>query len=87
MQWVNLTEPKPLAESHLLYLSLQLVHGQAEVFGTEMARSRVYSISPRSKIAIFNWYESCTITVSSTADFLGQPLIGWFYVYGEIWLL
>lgn len=40
------------------------MQGQAEVFGTEMARSRVYSISPRSKIAIFCWFEGCKIMVS-----------------------
>ena len=44
---------------------LQLVKGCAEVFGTELAKNRVYSIYSQAKIAIFSWYGDCKITVSS----------------------
>lgn len=47
-------------------VDIQLVSGHAEVFGTEMARNVVYSISPRSKIAIFNWFSTCQVSVRGT---------------------
>ena len=43
---------------------LQLLFGVAEVFGTELAKSKRYNVGPRSKIAIFTWF-GCTIRVSS----------------------
>lgn len=48
-------------------VEIQLVQGQAEVFGTEMARNIVYSLSPRSKIAIFNWFDVvCKLIIRGT---------------------
>jgi len=41
------------------------VEGTAEIFGTELAKNRVYVISPRSKIAIFSWLDVCEVVVST----------------------
>lgn len=49
-------------------ITLQLLVGTAEVFGTEMARSKSYSLSPRLKIAIFTWH-GCTLRVE------GEPQV------------
>ena len=46
---------------------LQLLGGNAEVFGTELAKNKVYSIIPRSKLAIFTWY-GCTLRISSPLE-------------------
>ena len=37
--------------------------GNAEVFGTELARNKVYTINTRLKIAVFTWY-GCTLAIS-----------------------
>lgn len=44
---------------------LQLVHGTAECFGTELATSRVYKLNGL-KGAIFTWH-GCTLEVSNNA--------------------
>lgn len=48
--------------------STQLLTGTAEVFGTEMARNKNYTISHRLKIAIFTWH-GCTLRVE------GEPQV------------
>ena len=50
---------------------MQLISGSAEVFGTELAVGKVYTICSRLKIAVFTWY-GCTLRISS-------PLNGYTY--------
>ena len=52
----------------------QLLTGTAEVFGTEMARNKVYTLSRRLKVAIFTWH-GCTLRV------VGEPQV--IYVSSE----
>jgi polyribonucleotide 5'-hydroxyl-kinase len=49
-------------------VDVKLLTGTAEVFGTEMARNKSYSLSPRLKVAIFTWH-SCTMRVE------GEPQV------------
>ena len=48
--------------------ALQLLTGTAEVFGTEMARNKSYTLGPRLKVAIFTWH-GCTMRVE------GEPQV------------
>jgi polyribonucleotide 5'-hydroxyl-kinase len=43
---------------------LQLIHGQAEVFGAELAEGKQYLFGSECKAAIFTW-QGCTIEISS----------------------
>jgi hypothetical protein len=43
--------------------SLQLVHGQAEVFGAELAENKYYLFGSECKAAVFTW-QGCTIEMS-----------------------
>ena len=43
--------------------------GSAEVFGTEMAKGKVYTITTHSKIAVFTYF-GCSVKISSFTDLL-----------------
>jgi polyribonucleotide 5'-hydroxyl-kinase len=43
----------------------QLVHGQAEIFGAELAEGKPYLFGSECKAAIFTW-QGCTIEISSS---------------------
>lgn len=47
-----------------MVLCLQLISGSGEVFGTELAVGKVYTLSSQLKIAVFSWY-GCTLRISS----------------------
>ena len=49
-------------------VDVKLLKGTAEVFGTELARNKDYTLSRRSKVAIFTWH-GCTVRV------VGVPLV------------
>lgn len=51
-----------------MFPSNQLLTGTAEVFGTEMARNKNYTLSHRLKVAIFTWH-GCTLRVE------GEPQV------------
>ena len=42
----------------------QLLLGVGEIFGTELAKNKPYTIYSRAKIAVFTWY-GCTVRISS----------------------
>jgi hypothetical protein len=45
----------------------QLVHGQAEVFGTELAEGKQYLFGSECKASIFTW-QGCTLEMSSCSQ-------------------
>ena len=50
-----------------------MTDGQAEIFGTELAKNREYQFAFGAKVAIFTWH-GCTIIVSV----LGSKYIDWY---------
>ena len=48
--------------------------GSAEVFGTEMAKGKVYTITTHSKIAVFTYF-GCSVKISSFTDLLLKYII------------
>jgi polyribonucleotide 5'-hydroxyl-kinase len=49
--------------------TFQLVHGEAEVFGAELAEGKPYLFGSECKAAIFTW-QGCTIEMSRFRDFV-----------------
>ena len=45
-----------------VFLSRQLTHGQAEIFGTELVKNKEYTFGSGDKIAVFTWH-GCTLEV------------------------
>ena len=39
---------------------LMVIHGQAEIFGTELVRNKTYTFPPGAKAAVFTWH-GCTV--------------------------
>jgi polyribonucleotide 5'-hydroxyl-kinase len=52
----------PRSDYNLIYV-YQLVHGEAEVFGAELAEGKSYLFGSECKAAIFTW-QGCTIEMS-----------------------
>lgn len=44
-------------------ISLQLLEGMAEVFGSELTKGKVYNFDQGSKVAVFTWH-GCLIKIS-----------------------
>lgn len=54
-----------LIEIHQLIVNMfliQILDGQAEIFGTELVRNKTYTFGAGSKIAVFTWH-GCTVEV------------------------
>lgn len=52
-----------LEADYAKFLSVKLLHGQAEVFGTELIRNKRLTFNAGSKVAVFTWH-GCTVEIS-----------------------
>lgn len=46
---------------------LTLTHGQAEIFGTELVKNKVYSFQSGAKVAVFTWH-GCTLELDGQLE-------------------
>lgn len=68
------------------FLSLQLLDGMAEIFGSELTRKKKYILVSGSKVAVFTWH-GCVLKVNlGVALFhcVFYLLLPWTTVYVEL---
>eukprot|EP00111_Clytia_hemisphaerica_P004309 TCONS_00012301-protein len=46
---------------------IMITDGQAEIFGTELVRNKVYNFRSRAKVAIYTWH-GCTVQVTGEVE-------------------
>jgi len=67
-------------------ITLKLTEGTGEVFGTELARDRVYAFSRSAKFALFTWH-GCTLQVAGQCHaYVGKetPMVSYLAIHGML---